>query len=42
MSGAQEYTNIPVPILAIYGLPHDPGPASTAAMPKHSAESRRR
>ena len=22
----QQYTNIPVPILAIYALPHDPGP----------------
>jgi pimeloyl-ACP methyl ester carboxylesterase len=32
MSGTQQYTNIPVPILAIYALPHDPGPAATAAM----------
>jgi pimeloyl-ACP methyl ester carboxylesterase len=32
MSGTQQYTNIPVPILAIFALPHDPGPAATAAM----------
>jgi len=32
MSGTQQYTNIPVPILAIYALPHDPGPGATAAM----------
>jgi pimeloyl-ACP methyl ester carboxylesterase len=27
MAGAQKYTNIPVPVLAIYALPHDLGPA---------------
>jgi pimeloyl-ACP methyl ester carboxylesterase len=27
LSGTQKYTNIPVPILAIYAVPHDPGPA---------------
>lgn len=27
MAGVQKYTNIPVPILAIYALPHDLGPA---------------
>jgi non-heme chloroperoxidase len=32
MAGTQQYTKIPVPILAIYALPHDPGPAATAAM----------
>ena len=32
MAGFQKYTRIPVPILAIYALPHDPGPAATAAM----------
>ena len=32
MTGSQKYTRIPVPILAIYALPHDPGPtANTAA-----------
>jgi hypothetical protein len=32
MSGTQQYTSIPVPILAIYALPHDPGPGVPAAM----------
>ena len=32
MTGTQKYTRIPVPILAIYALPHDPGPAASAAM----------
>ena len=32
MIGMQKYTKIPVPILAIFALPHDPGPAATAAM----------
>jgi pimeloyl-ACP methyl ester carboxylesterase len=32
MTGMQQYTKIPVPILAIYAVPHDPGPAATAAM----------
>ena len=32
MAGTQQYTKIPVPILAIYALPHDPGLAATAAM----------
>jgi pimeloyl-ACP methyl ester carboxylesterase len=27
MAGTQKYTNIPVPVLAIYALPHDLGPA---------------
>jgi len=27
MAGAQKYKNIPVPVLAIYALPHDLGPA---------------
>jgi pimeloyl-ACP methyl ester carboxylesterase len=31
MTGWQKYTSIPVPILAIYALPHDPGPAANAA-----------
>ena len=26
MAGQQKYTNIPAPVLAIYALPHDPGP----------------
>jgi pimeloyl-ACP methyl ester carboxylesterase len=30
MAGRQKYTRIPVPILAIYALPHDPGPAANA------------
>ena len=29
MKGTQKYTRIPVPILAIYALPHDPGPVAT-------------
>jgi len=32
MSGRQNYTRIPVPILAIYALPHDPGAAAPPAM----------
>jgi non-heme chloroperoxidase len=32
MAGMQRYTKIPVPVLAVYALPHDPGPAATAAM----------
>src|SRR5262245_7754635 len=32
MTGMQQYTKIPVPILAIYALPHDQGPAAPAAM----------
>jgi pimeloyl-ACP methyl ester carboxylesterase/anti-sigma regulatory factor (Ser/Thr protein kinase) len=32
MTGTQKYTSIPVPILAIYALPHDPGAAAPAAM----------
>ncbi len=32
MTGTQKYTRIPVPILAIYALPHDPGTAVSAAM----------
>ena len=32
MTGTQKYTRIPVPILAIYALPHEPGPAVSAAM----------
>ena len=32
MKGTQRYTRIPVPILAIYALPHDPGPAATPAI----------
>jgi len=32
MNGTQKYTRIPVPILAIYALPHDPGPAASAAL----------
>jgi pimeloyl-ACP methyl ester carboxylesterase len=31
MTGTQKYTSIPVPILAIYALPHDLGPAADAA-----------
>jgi pimeloyl-ACP methyl ester carboxylesterase len=31
MTGWQKYTSIPVPILAIYALPHDSGPAANAA-----------
>jgi hypothetical protein len=27
MAGVQKYTDIRVPILAIYAVPHDPGPA---------------
>jgi pimeloyl-ACP methyl ester carboxylesterase len=30
MAGKQNYTRIPVPILAIYALPHDPGPGANA------------
>lgn len=32
MTGTQKYTRIPVPILSIYALPHDPGPMASAAM----------
>jgi pimeloyl-ACP methyl ester carboxylesterase len=32
MTGTQKYTRIPVPALAIYALPHDPGAAAPAAM----------
>ena len=32
MTGTQKYTRIPVPILAIFALPHDPGAAAPAAM----------
>jgi non-heme chloroperoxidase len=31
MTGVQKYTKIPAPILAIYALPHDAGPAANAA-----------
>jgi non-heme chloroperoxidase len=31
VTGEQKYTRIPVPILAIYALPHDPGPSANAA-----------
>src|SRR5262245_20042250 len=31
MTGTQKYTRIPVPILSIYALPHDPGPMASAA-----------
>jgi pimeloyl-ACP methyl ester carboxylesterase len=31
MTGKQKYTRIPVPMLAIYALPHDPEPAANAA-----------
>ena len=31
MTGTQKYTRIPVPILAIYALPHDPGASAPAA-----------
>jgi hypothetical protein len=31
MTGRQKYTRIPVPILAIYALPHDLGPVTSAA-----------
>jgi pimeloyl-ACP methyl ester carboxylesterase len=32
MTGTQKYTSIPVPILAIYALPHDPGASAPAAV----------
>jgi pimeloyl-ACP methyl ester carboxylesterase len=32
MTGTQKYTSIPVPILAIYALPHDPGALAPAAV----------
>ena len=32
MTATQKYTSIPVPILAIYALPHDPGAAAPAAV----------
>ena len=32
MKGRQKYTSIPVPILAIYALPHDAGPGVPATM----------
>ena len=32
MNGTQKYSGVPVPILAIYALPHDPGPAAHRAI----------
>jgi pimeloyl-ACP methyl ester carboxylesterase len=37
MTGGQKYTKIPVPILAIFALPHDPGPVSPAARSESEA-----
>ena len=31
LAGEQKYTKIPVPVLAIYALPHGPGPGANAA-----------
>ena len=37
----QKYTDIPVPILAIYAVPHDPGPAAgTDAAARAAQEAR--
>jgi hypothetical protein len=40
MAGTQKYTNIPVPVLAIYALPHDLGPAITDAAVRAKMEAR--
>ena len=38
--GMQKYTDIPVPILAIYAVPHDPGPAAgTDAAAAYTSQS---
>jgi pimeloyl-ACP methyl ester carboxylesterase len=40
MAGAQKYTNIPVPVLAIYALPHDLGQAITDSAVRAKMEAR--
>ena len=40
MAGAQKYTNIPVPSLAIYALPHDLGPAISDPAVRAKMEAR--
>ena len=40
MAGAQKYTNIPVPVLAIYALPHDLGPAISDPAVRAKMEAR--
>lgn len=40
MAGAQKYTNIPVPALAIYALPHDLGPAISDPAVRAKMEAR--
>jgi pimeloyl-ACP methyl ester carboxylesterase len=40
MAGAQKYTNIPVPVLAIYALPHDLGQAITDPAVRAKMEAR--
>ena len=40
MAGAQKYTNIPVPALAIYAFPHDMGPAISDPTVRSKMESR--
>jgi pimeloyl-ACP methyl ester carboxylesterase len=40
MAGGQKYTNIPVPILAIYALPHDLGPALGSDPGAQAAQAR--
>jgi len=39
MTGTQKYTRIPVPILAIYALPHDLGPAAANAAARAAMEA---
>lgn len=39
-AGAQKYTRIPVPVLAIYALPHDLGPAITDPAVRAKMEAR--
>jgi non-heme chloroperoxidase len=40
MAGTQKYTNIPVPVLAIYALPHDLGPGITDPAVRTKMEAR--
>lgn len=40
MAGAQKYTNIPVPALAIYAFPHDLGPAISDSAVRSKMEAR--
>jgi non-heme chloroperoxidase len=39
MSGMQKYSKIPVPVLAIYAVPHDQGPQASPAQEARDLET---